>query len=116
MIEDSPIAIVAAAILPPFLSQVLAVSFGLWSRDRRLLRQGLLALFISTVLYWGTRGFDRKGPLSSFLISSVIGIAAGLSSADDAWQKISDRVSGGSTIGCFPSAIWRGRCPGFQAI
>jgi hypothetical protein len=37
IIEDNPIAIVVAALFLPFLSQVLAVSFGTWSRDRRLI-------------------------------------------------------------------------------
>ena len=35
IIDDNPVAIVVAALFLPFLSQVLAVSFGLWSRDRR---------------------------------------------------------------------------------
>ena len=50
IIEDNPIAIVVAALFLPFLAQVLAVSFGMWSRDRRLIFQGLRALLASTVL------------------------------------------------------------------
>ena len=35
IIENNPVAIVVAALFLPFLAQVLAVSFGLWNRDRR---------------------------------------------------------------------------------
>jgi len=49
IIEDNAIAIVVAALFLPFLSQVLAVSFGMWSGDRRLMRQGRAAVLFSTV-------------------------------------------------------------------
>jgi uncharacterized membrane protein len=50
MFENSAISIVVAALFLPFLSQVLAISFGLWVRDRGLAKQGLFALCISSVL------------------------------------------------------------------
>src|SRR5438105_2745482 len=89
MLENSAIAIVIAALFLPFLSQLLAVSFGLWTRDRGLIKAGVLTLCISVaasisagaiVALLSSRplGFsDFKHPLVSFGISSVIGVAAG---------------------------------------
>ncbi|MGH9645712.1 MAG: hypothetical protein ACRD4E_02755, partial [Bryobacteraceae bacterium] len=48
IIDDNPVAIVVAALFLPFLAEVLAVSFGIWSRDRRLFVRGLQAVAIST--------------------------------------------------------------------
>ena len=48
IIDDNAIAIVVAALFLPFLAEVLAVSFGLWSRDRRLILRGAGALMTST--------------------------------------------------------------------
>ena len=53
ILENNPIAIVVAALFLPFLSQVLAISFGTWKRDRRLALQGLRGLLTSTVLAIG---------------------------------------------------------------
>ena len=50
IIDDNPVAIVVAALFLPFLAEVLAVSFGLWSRDRRLILRGLRAVAVSTAL------------------------------------------------------------------
>jgi hypothetical protein len=44
IIENNPVAIVVAALFLPFLAQVLAVSFGVWNRDRRLMVQGKLLM------------------------------------------------------------------------
>jgi len=99
MFENSAISIVVAALFLPFLSQVLAISFGLWVRDRGLAKQGLFALCISSVLsiaagvlmallHRGPLLFDDfKTPLVSLGISSIIGITAGLASADDTGRR-----------------------------
>jgi len=55
IIENSAVAIVVAALFLPFLAEVLAVSFGLWSRDRRLILRGLLAVAASTALACSSR-------------------------------------------------------------
>ena len=48
IIDNNPVAIVVAALFLPFLAEVLAVSFGVWSRDIRLIRRGFAALCVST--------------------------------------------------------------------
>lgn len=50
IIENNPIAIVVAALFLPFLSQVLAMSVGLRSKDPQLILQGARALLVSTGL------------------------------------------------------------------
>jgi hypothetical protein len=50
ILDNNAVAIVVAALFLPFLSEVLAVSFGLWSRDRRLIWRGLRAICVSISL------------------------------------------------------------------
>src|SRR3954467_1630017 len=50
MFHNSAIAIVVAALFLPFLSQVLAIGFGLRAGDRGLVKQGAAALTLSTVV------------------------------------------------------------------
>jgi len=114
MAEDSAISIVVAALFMPFLSQVLAVSFGLWSRDVGLAKKGLIAIAVSTaacvaagalvgLLYGGALRFSGfKGPLVSFAISSVIGIVAGLAIADDAGRRYLIGVAAAVQFAVFP--------------
>jgi hypothetical protein len=120
MFENSPISIVVAALFLPFLSQVLAVSFGLWMGDRKLARQGIAALGVSTavcitagvivaLLNDGPLAFsDFKRPLVSFGISCLIGLAAGLSSADDAGRRYLIGVAAAVQYSVFP--VWFGIC------
>jgi len=120
MFENSAISIVVAALFLPFLSQVLAVSFGFWVGDRKLAKQGIATICVSTaiciaagvivaVLYGGPLQFsDFKGPLVSFGISCVIGLAAGLASADDAGRRYLIGVAAAVQYSVFP--IWFGIC------
>ena len=120
MFKNSPIAIVVAAMFLPFLSQVLAVAFGLWAGDWKLARQGALALLVSTCvsisggavvafINRGQLGFtDFQPPLVAFGISSVIGIAAGLASADDAGRRYLIGVAAAVQYAVFP--VWFGTC------
>ena len=48
VIENDPVAIVVAAMFLPFLAEVLAMSFGIWSRDGLLVLQGIRAILTST--------------------------------------------------------------------
>jgi len=120
MFRNSAIAIVVAALFLPFLSQVLAIGFGLWAGDRHLAKQGLKALSLSTVvsvlggaavalLHGGELAFSEfQTPLVAFGISSVIGVAAGLSSADDAGRRYLIGVAAAVQYAVFP--VWFGTC------
>jgi uncharacterized membrane protein len=118
IMEDSPVAIVVAALFLPFLSEVLAVSFGLWSRDRNLILRGLKAVLVSTAIAvtagalvasisGGPIHFTGfKSPLASFAISAVIGITAGLSNADDTGRRYLIGVAAAVQLAIFP--VWFG--------
>jgi len=118
ILDDNAVSIVVAALFLPFLSQVLAVSFGLWSRDGRLILHGLKAVGASTMLAFiagalvaaiqgGPIHFMAfKGPLASFAISAVIGITAGLSNADDTGRRYLIGVAAAVQLAIFP--VWLG--------
>lgn len=120
LFKNSPISIVVAALFLPFLSQVLAISLGLSAGDRKLARQGVMALSVSilvsvlggavvALLYRGELGFsDFQKPLVAFGLSSVIGVAAGLSSADDAGRRYLIGVAAAVQYAVFP--VWFGTC------
>jgi hypothetical protein len=118
VIEDSPIAIVVAALFLPFLSQVVAVSIGIWSRDWSLAGRGARAVLLSTMLAVAAgaivalleggqiRFAGFKGPLASFAISAVIGVAAGLAEPDDTGRRYLIGVAAAVQFGIFP--VWFG--------
>lgn len=118
ILDDNAVAIVVAALFLPFLAEVLAISFGLWCRDGRLLLRGLRAVAVSTALAFAAgalvaaiqggpihfTGF--KGPLASFAVSLVIGVTAGLSTADDTGRRYLIGVAAAVQLAIFP--VWLG--------
>jgi hypothetical protein len=118
IMDDNAVAIVVAALFLPFLAEVLAVSFGMLIRDRRLILHGLAALAVSTALAFAGglivatlsggpirfQGF--KLPLPSFALSAVIGITAGLSNADDTGRRYLISVAAAVQLAIFPT--WLG--------
>ena len=50
ILKNCLVSIVVAALFLPFLLQALAAGFGLWTRGWRLMRHGMTALSVSTVL------------------------------------------------------------------
>ncbi|HTA42472.1 MAG TPA: hypothetical protein VK789_08495 [Bryobacteraceae bacterium] len=115
VIRDSPVEIVVAALILPFLSQVLAIGFGAWCGDWALTRKGALAVTTSALfaysmgamVAWLTgeaiRFHDFKSPLASFAISAVIGAAAGLSTADDAGRRYLIGVAAAVQFSVYPA-------------
>ena len=118
ILDNNAVAIVVAALFLPFLAEVLAMGFGLWSRDGRLIARGLRAVAVSMALAYaggavvaavqgGPIHFtDFRSPLSSFAISAVIGIAAGLSNADDTGRRYLIGVAAAVQLAIFP--VWFG--------
>lgn len=115
VIHDSPVQIVVAALILPFLSPVLAIGFGAWCGDWGLMRKGMFAVTTSAVMAylmgivvaWLTGGpitfHDFESPLASFAISAVIGAAAGLSTADDAGRRYLIGVAAAVQFSIYPS-------------
>ncbi len=120
MLENDPITIVISALFLPFLSQVLALSFGAWAGDLSLASQGLKALSVSitasiaagmvvTLLHGPPMQFHSfMPPLPSFAISAVIGVTAGIITADDAGRRYLIGVAAAIQYGVFP--VWFGFC------
>jgi hypothetical protein len=118
MLKNDLVSIVVAALFLPFFSQVLALGFGAWVADWKLARHGGLALLVSTAIslaagvaaalvFGGPMRFDGfKGPLLSAGLSLVIGMAAGLSSADDSGRRYLIGVAAAAQSSIFP--IWFG--------
>jgi hypothetical protein len=120
MFHNNAIAIVVAALFLPFLSQVLAIGFGLRAGDHGLARQGAAALALSTIIstaagvlvgLFYARGIaytEFQTPLVALGISGVIGAAAGLASADDAGRRYLIGVAAAVQYAVFP--VWFGTC------
>jgi hypothetical protein len=118
ILDNNAVAIVVAALFLPFLAEVLAMGFGVWSRDGRLIARGLRAIAVSMGLAYAAGALvaavqggpiqftDFRGPLSSFTISAVIGIAAGLSNADDTGRRYLIGVAAAVQLAIFP--VWFG--------
>lgn len=115
MIHNSLITMVVALLLTHFLQPVLAMSFGAWARDGKLVRQGALAFSVSTglaIMGGAIVGCAEGGPVAfndfkpvlvSFLISAAIGVAAGLSSADDVGHNYLIAVAGAAQYAIYPT-------------
>lgn len=120
MLENNPITIVVAALFLPFLSQVLALSFGAWAGDMSLASQGLKALAVSTVasvlggvvvtlLHGPPMLFHAfTPPFTSFLLCVAIGITGGVITADDAGRRYLIGVAAAVQYGIYP--VWFGFC------
>ncbi len=118
MMENSAVAIVVAALFLPFLAIVLALAFGLWSEDRALAGHAAFALAVSIVvsflagaavaaLHGPPMAFhDFRSPLVSFAISAAVGVAAGLSTADDAGRRYLIGVAAAVQYAVYP--VWFG--------
>lgn len=118
LIEGDMTVYIVALLFTPFMAQVMAMSFGGWMGDWRLARQGLKVLALSTVIavlagvivaaiMGGPLQYDQFGTLqSNFAISFIVGIVAGLDTADEAGRRELIAVAGAAQFASFP--VWLG--------
>lgn len=118
VIENNPVSIVLAALFLPFLSQVLAIGFGVWRSDRALVEHGIKALLCSIVcalvggmivaaIVGGPIRFEGfRSPPASLAISLIIGATSGLSLADDTGRRYLIGVAAAVQLAVFP--VWLG--------
>jgi hypothetical protein len=123
MLQGHLLTMLAGLLFIPFTPLMLAMSFGLCTRDGRLARQGALALVCGVGLAaLGGQIVARLGgpplkfdqfsdPLPSFLVSLIVGIAAGLATADDAGRREMIGLAATSQIAIL--AVWLGITLGF---
>jgi uncharacterized membrane protein len=115
LIQNDLITLIAAFLFTPFLSQVLAISFGGVTRERRLAAQGAFALSISTVitilagiivaaLTGGPLRFENfSSTLVNFLISLIVGVVAGLATADIAGRRELIAIAAAAQFAVYPA-------------
>src|SRR5690606_28328038 len=118
MIQNSSTTMVAAFLFTPFLSPVLAISYGLIHGGYNLARQGFKAILVSTTLTFlaglitaqfinQNMQYDQFDPLLiNFLISLIIGTTVALASRDDAGLKELIAIAAVAQFAIFPA--WLG--------
>ncbi|MFD2998911.1 hypothetical protein ACFS7Z_00945 [Pontibacter toksunensis] len=115
MVEDFLPLIIAGLMFLPFHHHMLGTGLGAVLREWRFFGQGLLALLTSTILItlagicvalftappisWQLHG----SPLSGFILSCVIGIAAGLAAVDDAGRRELIGLAATAHISVYPA-------------
>ena len=115
MVEGFLPLIIAGLLFLPYHHHMLTTGLGAVTREWRFLGQGLLALLVSTVLICLAGAsvalfteppikFDEfGGPLSGFILSMVIGIAAALGTVDDAGRKEFVGLAATAHISIYPA-------------
>lgn len=118
LIEYKLLIIIAGLLFMPLLPLMLAVGFGLWTREWRLAAQGAFALAVATALALagGAAVALMTGPPLrynefnslpvSFLISLAVGIAAGLANGDDVGRREMIGLAATAQIAILP--VWFG--------
>ncbi len=118
LLEGDVTVLIIALLFTPFLAQDLAIGFGGLMGDWRLARQGAIVLGLSTFIgmlagavtaavMGGPIQYDEYGTLQSNLpISLLVGIVAGLDTADEAGRREFIAVAGAAQFASFP--VWFG--------
>jgi uncharacterized membrane protein len=125
MIVNQPLVIIASLLFLPSLPLLLAIGFGIQTREWRLARQGVLALATSvglTIIGGAIIGRVIGPPmhfttfnttLVSALIALTTGVAAGLALPDDAGRRELIGLAAASQISL--PAVWLGISLAFGA-
>lgn len=120
MIRQQILLMIAGLLFLPLLPLLQAVGFGAWTRQWKLALQGFLAFVVAIVLLIlaGIVVANLSAPPIrftefsslgvSFLISLVIGIAAGLAIIDDAGKREMIGLAASAQIAIVP--VWFGMC------
>ena len=120
MIEFNLLFMIAGLLFIPLLPLMLAAGFGLWTRQFRLAIQGLSAFLVATLLLVAggvtvallanpPLRYNESNPLiAGLLISLAVGVAAGLSTADDAGRRELIGLAATAQIAILP--VWFGIC------
>jgi hypothetical protein len=118
LIEHKLLIIIAGLLFLPLLPLLLAMGFGVWTRQWRLAAQGLFAFTVATALLlaggaivaWMTdpplKYNDHNTMFVGFLISLAVGIAAGLATIDDVGRREMIGLAATAQIAILP--VWFG--------
>lgn len=120
--------IIAGLLFIPLLPLMLSVGFGLWTRQWRLAAQGLLSLSVATVLLIiggvivgllsdpPVRYSEFNSLETGLLISCVVGIAAGLATADDVGRREMIGLAATAQVAIVPAWLGLGWVLGFPVL
>ncbi|PYS41469.1 MAG: hypothetical protein DMF71_11210 [Acidobacteria bacterium] len=120
MIEYKLLFMIAGLLFIPLLPLMLAAGFGIWTRQFRLVGQGVFALAVAIVLlmlggivvalFTGPPlRFNEFSSLPvSLMISLIVGVAAGLATADDVGRREMIGLAATAQIAILPA--WFGIC------
>lgn len=118
LLEGDITTLIIAFLFTPFLTQDLAISFGLLMGDRKLAWRGAGVMSMSTVIAIAVGAIAAAimgGPVqiepfgtiqANFIISFLVGIVAGLDTADVAGRREFVAVAGAAQFAAFP--VWFG--------
>ena len=111
---------IAGLLFIPLLPLMLSIGFGLWTRQWRLARQGLLSLVVALLLLVGAgvivglmtsppvRYSEFNSLLTGVLVSIAVGVAAGLATADDVGRREMIGLAATAQVAIVPT--WLGLC------
>ena len=120
--------IIAGLLFIPLLPLMLSMGFGLWTRQWRLAAQGLLSLAVATALLIiagvvvgllndpPVRYAEFNGLGTGLLISCVVGIAAGLATADDVGRREMIGLAATAQVAIVPVWLGLGWVLGFPVL
>ena len=108
MIQHQLLIMIGGLLFLPLLPLLLAIGFGLWTRQWRLAAQGLFAFLVALVTTPPLQYNQHNGLLVSFLISLGVGIAAGLATADDVGRREMIGLAATAQMAILP--VWFGIC------
>ena len=118
MIQSQLLIMIAGLLFLQYLPMILAVGFGLWTRQWRLAGQGGFAFLIATALLVAGGAavalltnpplqYNQHNPFwVGVLISAAVGIAAGLATADDVGRREMIGLAATAQIAILP--VWFG--------
>jgi hypothetical protein len=120
VIDDRLLFIIAGLLFIPLLPLMLGVGFGIWTQRWRLVGQALLALAVAILLLVAggvtvalmnhppLRYLESNSLLTGALISLVVGVAAGLATADDVGRREMIGLAATAQVAIIPA--WFGIC------
>ena len=120
IINQQILVIIGGLLFLPLLPMLLAIGFGSWCRQWKLVLYAARSLAVSIVLLIAGGVFvaslsqpplrytDFPSIFVSLLISGIVGVAAGLASIDDAGRRELIGLAAAAQIGIIP--VWVGVC------
>ena len=117
MIQFNLLLMIAGLLFLPLLPLLLAMSFGAWTRQWRLVGQGGLAFIIATALIIiggmivalmtdpPLKYREFSSTLTAALISSAVGVAAALATADDVGRREMIGLAATAQVALIPAYI-----------